>query len=85
MLAWQVGRALYQRAGELGAPVGHMPFKGLLNHMGDIEQLCKDYPATKVIIDHFGFCSCGDLQSAEWQALRGLASFPQVSACCGLL
>ena len=74
----QVGRAMYQRAGELGAPVGHMPFKGLLGHLGDIELLCSEYPATNVIIDHFGFCKCGDLQSQEWQALLGLARFPQV-------
>ncbi len=87
----QVGRAMYRRAGELGAPVGHMPFKGLLNHIEDIQQLCQEYPGTRAIIDHCGFCKCDDLQSAEWRALLGLARFPQVAvpgtraacaACC---
>jgi hypothetical protein len=29
----QVGQAMYKKAGELGLPVGHMPFKGLLLHI----------------------------------------------------
>lgn len=43
-----IGRRLYKTAGELGIPVGHMPFKGLMLHIDDIETLCSDYPNTKV-------------------------------------
>lgn len=43
-----IGRAMYAAAGELGVPVGHMPFKGLLLHIDEIETLCKEYPNTKV-------------------------------------
>ncbi|KAK9820308.1 hypothetical protein WJX72_008774 [[Myrmecia] bisecta] len=77
-MANQVGRAMYAKAGELGVPVGHMPFKGLLKHIHDIEVLCQDYPATHVVIDHFGFCRCDNLDSQEWQRLLGLARYPQV-------
>jgi predicted TIM-barrel fold metal-dependent hydrolase len=75
----QVGRAMYAKAGELGLPVGYMPFKGLLRHIEEIETLAQDCPATKVLIDHFGFCNCSDMSSEEWQRLLGLARFPQVS------
>jgi hypothetical protein len=70
---------MYKKAGELGLPVGHMPFKGLLLHIDEIEQLLQLHPATKAIIDHMGFCKCDDLQSEEWQRLLGLAKYPQVS------
>lgn len=66
------------RAGELGVPVGHMTFKGLLNHINDITTLCEDFPDTKVIIDHFGFCSAKQPDGQDWQALYGLSRFPQV-------
>ena len=52
----QVGRAMYAQAGELGLPVAHMPFKGLLGVADDIEALAAEYPQTVAIIDHFGFC-----------------------------
>ncbi|WIA22167.1 hypothetical protein OEZ85_004501 [Tetradesmus obliquus] len=74
----QVGQAMYKKAGELGLPVGHMPFKGLLLHIDEIEHLLQQYPATKAIIDHMGFCKCDNLQSEEWQRLLGLAKYPQV-------
>ena len=69
---------MYAKAGELGLPVGHMPFKGFLLHADEIEQLLLDYPHTKAIIDHCGFCNAGDLQSKEWTRLLGLAKYPQV-------
>lgn len=69
---------MYARAGQLGLPVSHMPFKGFLLHADEIEQLLVDYPGTKAIIDHCGFCNCGDLQSEEWQRLLSLAKYPQV-------
>jgi hypothetical protein len=76
---------MYAKAGELGLPVGHMPFKGFLLHADEIEQLLVDFPHTKAIIDHCGFCQCSDLQSEEWQWLLGLAKYPQVgpdAICC---
>lgn len=66
------------RAGELGVPVGHMTFKGLLNHIEDIEALATEYPDTKVFIDHMGFCKAAEPDGKDWQALYGLARFPQV-------
>lgn len=66
------------RAGDLGVPVGHMTFKGLLNHIDDIEALATDFPDTKVFIDHMGFCSAAEPEGKDWQALYGLARFPQV-------
>jgi predicted TIM-barrel fold metal-dependent hydrolase len=77
-MANAVGREMYRRAGQLGAPVGHMPFKGLLKHIDDIQILAADYPNTTVIVDHFGFCSASNPESDEWQALLSLARFPQV-------
>ena len=79
---------MYAKAGELGLPVGHMPFKGFLLHVDEIEQLLREYPATKAIIDHCGFCQCGDLQSQERQRLLGLAKYPQARAAdwlCSML
>ena len=73
-----VGRAMYERAGQLGVPVSHMPFKGLLGHLKEITALADAFPQTKFIVDHFGFCKCGDLQSEEWQALLSLGrEYPQ--------
>ncbi|CAG9460000.1 unnamed protein product [Pedinophyceae sp. YPF-701] len=74
----EVGRAMYRAAGELGVPVGHMPFKGLTGHMPEIEALIADCPDTRVIIDHFGFCPCGDPSSQEWRSLLSLAKRPAV-------
>lgn len=72
------GRAMYARAGQLGAPVGHMPFKGLLRHIDEIEALAREFPATRVIIDHMGFCSAATPDSEEWTRLLALAALPQV-------
>ena len=69
---------MYAKAGELGLPVGYMPFKGLLRHIDEIETLAKDYPSTKVMLDHFGFCKFSDMGSEEWQRLLALAELPQV-------
>lgn len=70
------GRAMYKLAGELGLPVGHMPFKGLLNHIQEIETLLQDYPQTKCIIDHYGFCNAK--MGEDFERLLTLAAFPQV-------
>ncbi|KAI8464534.1 MAG: hypothetical protein J3K34DRAFT_526120 [Monoraphidium minutum] len=77
-MANEVGRAMYQKAGELGMPVAHMPFKGLLGHVDEIEELAASYPRTPVVIDHFGFCGAGDTASEEWRRLLALARHPQV-------
>ncbi len=55
-------------------------------HVDEIESLIQGCPKTKVIIDHFGFCNCQDLQSEEWRRLLALARHPQVSRgkCQGL-
>lgn len=42
------GMALYQRAGELGLPVGVMCFKGFGRHVREIEALLASSPPTKV-------------------------------------
>eukprot|EP00850_Spirogloea_muscicola_P021804 SM000262S09883 [mRNA] locus=s262:43074:46242:- [translate_table: standard] len=77
----EVGRAMFRRAGELGAPVGFMCFKGLLLHLEEIEILCATYPYTNVMIDHFGFCK-PPLENGEgreaWTALLSLSRFPRV-------
>jgi len=77
-MSGEVGRALYRKAGELGVPVGHMCFKGLMLHLADIEALLADSPATVCILDHFGFCKAATPDSEEWRALLGLARHPQV-------
>lgn len=55
-----------------------MPFKGLLLHIDDIRTLATDYPETRVVIDHMGFCKADEPQSDEWKALLRLAEMPQV-------
>ncbi|KAK9865401.1 hypothetical protein WJX84_007086 [Apatococcus fuscideae] len=77
-MANELGRAMYKRAGELGAPVGFMCFHGLSAQMPAIEALMAHSPKTRVIMDHFGFCSMDDLGSENWKALSRLASHPQV-------
>mmetsp|Transcript_36638 Transcript_36638/g.93659 ORF Transcript_36638/g.93659 Transcript_36638/m.93659 type:complete len:354 (+) Transcript_36638:95-1156(+) len=77
-MADEVGMAMYKRAGELGVPVGIMTFKGLLNHIDDIRQLCDASPQTTLMMDHFGFCKCATPDSEEWKALLDLAKYPQV-------
>jgi predicted TIM-barrel fold metal-dependent hydrolase len=72
-----IGCDMYKKAGELGVPVSHMPFKGLLLHVEEITTLAERYPETKFIVDHYGFCKCDDLESDEWKALLSLARFPQ--------
>ncbi|CAM6127928.1 unnamed protein product [Calypogeia fissa] len=76
----EVGKAMFSKAGELGAVVGFMCFKGLLLHIKDIEELCLEFPSTVVMIDHFGFCkpATNNEEAKAWEQLLGLARFPQV-------
>ncbi|GJP74101.1 hypothetical protein CLOP_g4736 [Closterium sp. NIES-67] len=79
-----LGQAMFARAGELGVPVAFMCFKGFHLHAEEIEQLCAAHPATRVILDHFGFChnpNHPDATPADlttWDRLLSLARFPQV-------
>ncbi|KAH7281341.1 hypothetical protein KP509_36G042300 [Ceratopteris richardii] len=75
-----VGKALFAKAGELGILVGFMCFKGLLQHIEDIEQLCGEFPRTRVLIDHLGFCKppLNDSEMRAWECLLGLSKYPQV-------
>ena len=49
---------------------------GLLGHVEEIESLCKDYPETLVVLDHFGFCK--DSEDAWGKLLEWATQFPQV-------
>jgi predicted TIM-barrel fold metal-dependent hydrolase len=48
-----VGRALYERAGQLGIPVGFLVSP---HNYDEIESLADEFPDTDAIIDHFGHC-----------------------------
>lgn len=76
----EVGKAMFAKAGELGVPVGFMCFKGLMLHIDEIEELCKEFPTTKVLIDHLGFCKPPKNVEEEdaLKHLLGLSRFPQV-------
>ncbi|KAK8466155.1 hypothetical protein PHAVU_008G016700 [Phaseolus vulgaris] len=52
----KVGKAIFQRAGELNVSVGFMCMKGLGLHISEIEQLCTEFPSTVVLLDHLAFC-----------------------------
>eukprot|EP00250_Pteridium_aquilinum_P024885 c2975_g1_i1 orf=457-1545(-) len=75
-----VGKALFVKAGQLGIPVGFMCFKGILLHIEDIEQLCSEFPATRVLIDHLGFCNppLNDSEMKAWESLLALSKYSQV-------
>lgn len=75
-----VGKAMFAKAGQLGVPVGFMCFKGLLLHIAEIEELCSEYPATTVMMDHFGFCKPprDQLEINLWKCLLNLSKFPNV-------
>ncbi|KAL2663256.1 hypothetical protein AAZV13_02G086400 [Glycine max] len=51
----KVGKAIFQRAGELNIPVGFWCMKGIGLYISEIEQLCTEFPSTVVLIDHLGF------------------------------
>ncbi|XP_050205924.1 uncharacterized protein LOC126655707 [Mercurialis annua] len=75
-----VGKALFSKAGELGVPVGFMCFKGLDLHIAEIQELCTEFPATVVLLDHFGFCKPprNDEERHTFSELLKLSRFPQV-------
>ena len=83
-----VAKVLYKRAGELGMPVGVMAFKGLISFVPALEELCRQFPSTILIVDHLGFfrqpATGGQLgtaatnDEATWAGLLSLAKYPQV-------
>jgi predicted TIM-barrel fold metal-dependent hydrolase len=72
----EAGKAMFKLAGERGAFVGFMCFHGLHLHVEQIKDLCAEFPATRVLMDHFGFVK--GTNDPNWQALLSLAEFPQV-------
>ncbi|KAM3353717.1 hypothetical protein ACQJBY_024713 [Aegilops geniculata] len=76
----EVGRSLFAKAGELGAPVGIMVMKGISSYIQEIEELCTDYPATTVIFDHMAFCKppTNDDEEKAFSSFLNLSRFPQV-------
>eukprot|EP00448_Togula_jolla_P020006 CAMPEP_0170584618 /NCGR_PEP_ID=MMETSP0224-20130122/8779_1 /TAXON_ID=285029 /ORGANISM="Togula jolla, Strain CCCM 725" /LENGTH=359 /DNA_ID=CAMNT_0010908053 /DNA_START=62 /DNA_END=1140 /DNA_ORIENTATION=- len=85
-MADDTGLAMFQKAGELGLVVGFMPFKGLSQHVTEVEALLRSSPPTRVIIDHWGFflqpaTGSGDDRTVDeesWNQLLRLSSYPQV-------
>ncbi|XP_066347076.1 uncharacterized protein [Miscanthus floridulus] len=76
----EVGRSLFSKAGELGAPVAILTMKGIAPYIQEIEELCRDYPATTVILDHMSFCKppMNDEEEKALSAFLNLSRFPQV-------
>lgn len=84
-MADETGKRLFRKAGELGLAVGVMPFKGLSQHLENLEELLKFEPKTQVIIDHWGFflqpaTGLGErsFDEASWKGLLKLSQYPQV-------
>ncbi|KAL6874375.1 hypothetical protein ACP4OV_013395 [Aristida adscensionis] len=73
-------RSLFAKAGELGAPVGIMTMKGIGLYIQEIEELCRDYPKTTVILDHMAFCKLptNDDEEKALSSFLNLSRFPQV-------
>lgn len=76
----EVGRSLFSKAGELGAPVAILTMKGIGPYIQEIEELCRDYPATTVILDHMSFCKppMNDEEEKALSSFLNLSRFPQV-------
>ncbi|XP_027350017.1 uncharacterized protein LOC113861414 [Abrus precatorius] len=76
----EVGKAIFQRAGQLNVPVGFMCMKGLDLHISEIEQLCTEFPSTVVLLDHLAFCKppINDEEGLVFSQLLNLSRFPQV-------
>ncbi|PIA51004.1 hypothetical protein AQUCO_01100071v1 [Aquilegia coerulea] len=76
----KVGKAMFSKAGELGAPVGFMCMKGLNLHISEIEELCSEFPSTVVLLDHVAFCKppINEEERMIFSRLLELSKFPQV-------
>ncbi len=72
------GKAIYQKAGELGVPVGFMVSP---KYFDQIDDLLTEFPETPAIIDHFGGCKAADGapgSNPDFDALVALAKHPQL-------
>ncbi|KAL5213845.1 hypothetical protein ABZP36_002997 [Zizania latifolia] len=76
----EVGRSLFAKAGELGAPVGIMVMKGISLYIQEIEDLCTEYPKTTVILDHMAFCKppANIEEEKAFTSFLKLSRFPQI-------
>ncbi|KAL1565326.1 4-sulfomuconolactone hydrolase-like [Salvia divinorum] len=75
----EVGKAMFAKAGKLGAPVGFMCMKGLDLHLSEIEELCTEFPSTVVLLDHLAFCKPPkNYEEQVFSKLLNLSRFPQV-------
>ncbi|KAG0570907.1 hypothetical protein KC19_6G196300 [Ceratodon purpureus] len=76
----EVGKAMFAKAGELRVPVGFMCFKGLMLHVDEIEELCREFPRTTVLMDHLGFCKppLTEEEAEAWNRLLNLSKYSQV-------
>ncbi|KAH1156584.1 hypothetical protein GLYMA_18G285000v4 [Glycine max] len=76
----KVGKAIFQRAGELNVPVGFLCMKGIGLYMSEIEQLCTEFPSTVVLIDHLGFIKppLNEEEGLVFSQLLNLSRFPKV-------
>lgn len=72
------GLEVFKRCAELQVPVGIMCFKGLNLHIDDILALISKSSATKLILDHFGFCALSEEGDRAFDLLLSLANYPNV-------
>jgi predicted TIM-barrel fold metal-dependent hydrolase len=72
------GKAIYEKAGELGVPVGFMVSP---KYFDQVDDMLSEFPETPAIIDHFGGCKVADGEpgsNAGFDALIALAKHPQL-------
>ena len=72
------GKAIYEKAGDLGVPVGFMVSP---SYFDQIEDLLTELPGTPAIIDHFGGCKVAGGapgSNPDFDALLALARHPQL-------
>jgi len=72
------GKAIYEKAGELGVAVGFMVSP---KYFDQVDDLLSEFPETPAIIDHFGGCKVADGapgSNVDFDALMALAKHPQL-------
>lgn len=76
-MAGDVGRALYQRAGELGIAVGFLVSP---ENYDAIDALAGEFPGTAAIMDHFGHCapSTEGIEVPEFERLVSMSRHPNL-------
>jgi predicted TIM-barrel fold metal-dependent hydrolase len=70
------GKKMFKLCGERNALVGFMCFHGIDKSYDEICELCREFPSTRVMIDHFGFAK--STSDKNWQKILDLSKFPQV-------